>query len=50
MKGANLATLYRIVEGRYQYPGFMVPVSAYFHFIETRGFNVDLGQGRSFHT
>jgi hypothetical protein len=49
-KGANLATLYQRIDTRYQYPGFLVPMSAYFKFVETRGFTVDLGSGPAFHT
>jgi hypothetical protein len=49
-KGANLAALYQRIDSRYQLPGFMVPMSAYLHFIETRGFAVDLGNGPAFHT
>jgi hypothetical protein len=49
-KGTNLATLYKIVDARYQLPGFVVPMSAYLQFIETHGFTVDLGGGLAFHT
>jgi hypothetical protein len=49
-KGANLAALYKIIDARYQYPGFVVPMSAYLRFVETQGFIVDLGNGRAFHT
>jgi hypothetical protein len=49
-KGANLATLYQRIDRRYQYPGFLVPMSAYLQFVETRGFTVDLGNGPGFHT
>ena len=49
-KGANLAALYQRIDSQYQLPGFMVPMSAYLHFVETRGFAVDLGNGPAFHT
>lgn len=49
-KGSNLATLYQRIDARYQLPGFLVPMSAYLHFIETRGWTVDLGAGPVFHT
>jgi pyruvate, water dikinase len=49
-KGANLAALYQRIEARYQLPGFVVPMSAYLDFLETRGFTVDLGGGPAFHS
>jgi hypothetical protein len=49
-KGSNLAALYQRIDARYQLPGFLLPMSAYLHFIETRGWTVDLGDGPAFHT
>jgi phosphoenolpyruvate synthase/pyruvate phosphate dikinase len=49
-KGANLATLYQRIDGRYQLPGFVVAMQYYLDFIETHGWTVDLGKGPEPHT
>ena len=49
-KGTNLATLYQQISPKLQLKGFLIPAHFYDEFINSQGWNIDLGNGKQWHS